>query len=161
MMDYDYTHHKSITVLSVFVVPSVSYFSSTEIRIYIKPKLKNENISFCRRGHLSTVLFICLVLHVNLYIIQEACLKPSRRIFALYLLQYLSLVIVPSVVFVRNFHCIFGFTFCKHVNNMATPILPWLIHRTEYVTHLFLIFTNLIFKYEASLAISLGILRAC
>ena len=29
---------------------------------------------------------------------------------------------------------------------MDTSILPRLIHRTEYVTHLFLIFTNLIYK---------------
>ena len=36
---------------------------------------------------------------------------------------------------------------------MTTSILPQLIHRTEYVTLLFLNFANFIVKYETSLEI--------
>ena len=36
---------------------------------------------------------------------QEACLTPSRRTFAFYLLGYLLLVITPSVAFIGIFPC--------------------------------------------------------
>ena len=68
---------------------------------------------------------------------QESCLKRSILIFAVYHLMYLSLVIIPGVVFIRISYLVF-FVFCKRVNNVATSILPRLIHRTELVIHVFL-----------------------
>ena len=93
--------------------PIIVYYSTISIRNSIcflffqvqkyvstqNKQLDSENVLFCRNGHLSTILFICLVLFIYLVQFRKRVLKPSRRIFAFYLLGYLSLVITPSVFF--------------------------------------------------------------
>ena len=92
----------------------IVYYSTTSIRSSIcfliclflrkyvstlSKQLNSENVLFCRNGHLSTILYICLLLFIYLVQFRKRILNPSRRIFAFYLLGYLSLVITPSVIF--------------------------------------------------------------
>ena len=92
---------------------------------------------FCRNRHLSTVLYICLVLFIYFGTVQGACLKPSGCLFGFYFPGYLSLVILPSTVFVPIFPREGIFRNCV-VNILDAFILPRLIHRNECVNHLFL-----------------------
>ena len=104
-MDYNYTFHSLLQYYQHLYFCSFLFF---EVQKYVSTKnkqLDNENVIFCRNGPFSTILFTCLVLFIDLVQFRKRVLKPSRRIFAFYLLGYISLVITPSLIFERIFPC--------------------------------------------------------
>ena len=67
-----------------------------KVRKYTKQKLNIDNLYFVVTDTRTQFVFLFSIVYL-LGTVQEACFKPSRRIFAFYLLGYLSLVISPSV----------------------------------------------------------------
>ena len=67
MMDYDYTHHSLLQYYqySNFYLLLNFLFLRKYVSTFNK-QLNSENVLFCRDGHLSTILFICLVLFIYL-----------------------------------------------------------------------------------------------